>query len=134
MAQKSEIIGEYIITIDDDGSFSVDRIYKSTMKALKEIWEGNGKGEAPKNWNTQDLGRHITNELCGGNKEATIGEYTIEREANQRINVIRRYSNVIQGIRECAASIGYTFDEGLTQCQYPHKLIDFFRASKSDKK
>ena len=37
MAKKSEIIGEYIVTIDDNNSVSVSRIYKSTMAALREV-------------------------------------------------------------------------------------------------
>ena len=136
MAKKGneEIIGEFIIGIDDHGSISVNRIYKSTMKALKEIWEGNDKGEAPKDWNTQDLGRHITNELCGGIKNTTIGEYAIEREDNQRINVIRRYSVAKEGLRDCADSISFQYDNDWTTRQFGQKLIDFYLASKQDKK
>ena len=109
MAKKSEIIGEYIVTIDDNNSVSVSRIYKSTMKALTEIAESKGI-EVLKSWTTQHLGRLLLTQFCNGEKEGTIGEYTIEREANNRINVIRTYSNTMDGLREAAKVIGYTED------------------------
>ncbi len=133
MAKKSEIIGEYIITIDDNNSVSVSRIYKSTKKALTDIWEGNGKGEVPSNWTTQDLGRRILNELCGGAKEATIGEYTIEREANNRINLIRTYKVTKDGLRDCAESIGFPYEKEWTTQQFGRKLIDYFTVGKESK-
>ena len=109
MAKTSEIIGEYIVTIDDNNSVSVSRIYKSTMKALTEIAESKGI-EVLKTWTTQHLGRLLLTQYCNGEKEGTIGEYTIEREANNRINVIRTYSNTMNGLREAAKVIGYTED------------------------
>ena len=109
MAKTSEIIGEYIVTIDDNNSVSVSRIYKSTMKALTEIAESKGI-EVLKTWTTQHLGRLLLTQFCNGEKEGTIGEYTIEREANDRINVIRTYSNTMDGLREAAKVIGYTED------------------------
>ena len=109
MAKTSEIIGEYIVTIDDNNSVSVSRIYKSTMKALTEIAESKGI-EVLKSWTTQHLGRLLLTQFCNGEKEGTIGEYTIEREANNRINVIRTYSNTMDGLREAAKVIGYTED------------------------
>ena len=109
MAKKSEIIGEFIVTIDDNNSVSVSRIYKSTMKALTEIAESKGI-EVLKTWTTQHLGRLLLTQFCNGEKEGTIGEYTIEREANDRINVIRTYSNTMDGLREAAKVIGYTED------------------------
>lgn len=134
MAKKSEIIEEFIITEDDNGLFSVNRIYKSTMKALKEIWKGNGMGDVPKNWNTQDLGRHILNDICGGVREATIGEYTIERERNERINLIRNYSNARDGLKDCADSIKFRYDDGWTDRQLCATVIAFYQASQPDKK
>lgn len=134
MAKKSEIIGEFIVTIEDSESVSVSRIYKSTKKALTEIWEANGMGDVPKTWNTQDLGRHILNDICGGAKEATIGEYTLEREANQRVNVIRTYSVTKKGLTECADSIGFQYDKDWTTRQFGQKLIAFYQTLPSDKK
>ncbi|MDE7377235.1 MAG: hypothetical protein K2N16_10365 [Muribaculaceae bacterium] len=109
MAKKSEIIGEYIVTIDDNNSVSVSRIYKSTMKALTEIAESKGV-EVLKTWTTQHLGRLLLAQFCNGEKDGTIGEYTIEREDNNRINVIRTYANTMDGLREAAKAIGYAED------------------------
>ena len=109
MAKTSEIIGEYIVTIDDNNSVSVSRIYKSTMKALTEIAESKGV-EVLKTWTTQHLGRLLLAQFCNGEKDGTIGEYTIEREDNNRINVIRTYANTMDGLREAAKAIGYAED------------------------
>ena len=79
------------------------------MKALTEIAESKGI-EVLKSWTTQHLGRMLLTQFCNGEKEGTIGEYTIEREANNRINVIRTYSNTMYGLREATKVIGYTED------------------------
>lgn len=106
MAKKSEIIGEYIVTIDDNNSVSVSRIYKSTMAALREI-ASSKEIEVLKTWTPQHLGRLLLKQFCNGEKEGTIGEYTIEREDNNRINVIRTYSNTFAALEEIAEKIGY---------------------------
>lgn len=127
MAKNSEIIGEYIVTIDDNNSVSVSRIYKSTMKALTEIAESKGI-EVLKTWTTQHLGRLLLNQFCNGEKEGTIGEYTIEREANNRINVIRTYSNTMGGLIEVAKSIGYTEDpkeKGWSTQNFGRHLVNY---------
>lgn len=77
MAKKSEIIGEYIVTIHDNGSVEVSRIYKSTIKALKEIWTNARLPMPEKEWNTQEWGHQVLKALCGGEKEGTVGEYAI---------------------------------------------------------
>ena len=133
MAKKSEIIGEYIVTIDDNDSVSVSRIYKSTMKALTEIAESKGI-EVLKTWTTQHLGRLLLTQYCNGEKEGTIGEYTIEREANNRINVIRTYSNTMDGLREAAKVIGYTEDpkeEGWNTQNFGRHLVIYAQSLKT---
>lgn len=129
MTKNSEIIGEYIVTID--GDVSVSRIYKSTKKALTEIWTNAGKGEVPKTWFAHALGRHILNDLCGGARKATIGEYTLEREDNNRINVLRTYSDTMEGLRECAESIRMPYDEQWDTAQFGSELIEFFQKKKA---
>lgn len=133
MAKNSEFIGEYIVTIDDNNSVSVSRIYKSTMKALTEIAEANGI-EVLKSWTTQHLGRLLLTQFCNGEKEGTIGEYTIEREANNRINVIRTYSNTMDGLREAAKIIGYTEDpkeKGWNTQNFGHHLVIYAQSLKT---
>ena len=134
MAKKSEIIGEYIVTIDDNNSVSVSRIYKSTMKALTEIAESKGI-DVLKSWTTQHLGRLLLTQFCNGEKEGTIGEYTIEREANNRINVIRTYSNTMDGLREAAKVIGYTEDpkeKGWNTQNFGRHLVIYAQSLKTE--
>lgn len=131
MAKDSEIIGEFIVTIEDSGSVTVNRISKSTKEVLEKIWADGGMGEHPKTWNTQDLGRHILNDLCNGQKEATIGEYIIEREANNRINVLRTYSNTKKGLRECAETIGFDYHDNWDTRQLGRELIKFIKSKNS---
>lgn len=134
MAKKSEIIGEFIITIDDNNSVSVSRIYKSTMKALTEIAESKGI-EVLKTWTTQHLGRLLLTQFCSGEKEGTIGEYTIEREDNNRINVIRTYFNTIDGLREAAKVFGYTEDpkeKGWNTQNYGRHLVIYAQSLKTE--
>ena len=134
MAKKSEIIGEFIVTIDDNNSVSVSRIYKSTMKALTEIAESKGI-EVLKTWTTQHLGRLLLTQFCNGEKEGTIGEYTIEREDNNRINVIRTYSNTMDGLREAAKVIGYTDDpkeKGWNTQNFGRHLVIYAQSLKTE--
>ena len=134
MAKKSEIIGEFIVTIDDNNSVSVSRIYKSTMKALTEIAESKGI-EVLKTWTTQHLGRLLLTQFCNGEKEGTIGEYTIEREDNNRINVVRTYSNTMDGLREAAKVIGYTDDpkeKGWNTQNFGRHLVIYAQSLKTE--
>lgn len=134
MAKTSEIIGEYIVTIDDNNSVSVSRIYKSTMKALTEIAESKGI-EVLKSWTTQHLGRLLLTQFCNGEREGTIGEYTIEREANNRINVVRTYSNTMDGLREAAKVIGYTEDpkeKGWNTQNFGRHLVIYAQSLKTE--
>lgn len=127
MAKKSEFIGEYIVTIDDNNSVSVSRIYKSTMAALTEIAEANGL-KVEKTWTTQHLGRLLLSQFCNGEKEGTIGEYTIEREGNNRINVIRTYSNTMKGLTETAKIANYSEDPkemGWNTQNFGRHLVDY---------
>jgi hypothetical protein len=132
MAKNSDIIGEYIVTIDDNNSISVSRIYKSTMAALTEIAKANGVEVQPK-WNTQELGRQLLAKFCEGNREGVIGEYSLERESNNRINVIRTYSNTMNGLREAAVIAGYNEDpkeHGWNTQNYGRQLVNYIQKSK----
>lgn len=128
MAKKSTIIEEYIVTINDNDSVAVDRIYKSTKAALNEIAALNGM-EVQKSWNTQELGRQLLKQFCNGEKTGTLGEYTIEREANNRINVIRHYGNTKQGLREASKVIGFDYDDAWTTQQLGCKLVKFIESN-----
>ena len=77
------------------------------------------------------LGRNILKEYCNGEKSGTIGEYTIEREDNNRINVIRTYSNTKAGLRECSETIGFEYDDSWNTQHFGRELIKFIKSKKS---
>lgn len=131
MAKKSAIVGEYIVTVDDSKIY-VCRIYKSTMAALKEVAEANGI-DVKSTWTTQHLGRLLLTQFCNGATQGTIGEYDIQRDPNNRINVIRNYSNNLQGLREAANVAGFTpGSDALSWTQIGHAiaLVDFVNSQK----
>lgn len=127
MAKKSEIIGEYIVTIDDNNSVSVSRIYKSTKAALSEIAVANGI-EVLNTWTTQYLGRLLLSKFCEGATEGKIGEYEIQRDPNGRINVIRTYSNTMKGLGEVVIVAGFPDDpkdNNWNTQTYGRKIVNF---------
>ena len=130
MAKKSEIIGEFIVTIDDNNSVSVSRIYKSTMAALREI-ASLKEIEVLKTWTPQHLGRLLLKQFCNGEKEGAIGEYTIEREDNNRINVIRTYKVVKDGLKECAESIDFPYEKEWNTQNFGRRLVIYAQALKT---
>ncbi len=99
MAKKSVIIGEYVVTIEDTGTVSVSQIYKSTMQAMREMAALKGM-EVPSNWNNHYLGKKLLDTYCGpGAQSGVIGEYSIERQPNGYIDVIRTFSNTKASLR-----------------------------------
>lgn len=131
MAKKSAIVGEYIVTVDDSKIY-VSRIYKSTMAALKEVAEANGI-DVKSTWTTQHLGRLLLTQFCNGATAGTIGEYEIQRDPNNRINVIRTYTNSSQGLREAANVAGFTPGSDAvswTQIGHAIALVDFVNSQK----
>lgn len=122
MAKKSTTIGEFIITIDDNNSVSVSRIYRSTMEALRQIAEMKGL-EVNKSWNTQQFGKVLLDNFCGGEKTGTIGEYTIERESSGRINVLQTYKNTIDALRQCSQVCGFEYDPKWNTQTFGNKLV-----------
>lgn len=130
MAKKSAICGEFVITVNDNDSVTVNKIYKSTMAALKEVASANNFEVSPK-WNTQDLGRKLLAQFCNKAKEGTIGEYLIEREANQRINVIRTFGNTIEGLRQCADSIKFPYEKDWNTQYFGSVLVNYIENNKN---
>lgn len=122
--------GDFIIEEYANNHYEVKRLYisRNAMKALKEIWESSGKGEAPQTWTTQHLGRKILDEFCNGERTGTVGEYEIERDEQNRISVIRTYSNRMNGLRECAEFFDFTVDPKWNNLQLGARLIKHIRA------
>lgn len=121
---------DFIIEEYANNHYEVKRLYisRNAMKALIEIWESNGKGEVPKTWTTQHLGKKILDDFCNGERVGTVGEYEIERDEQNRISVIRTYSNRMEGLRECAAFFGFTVDPKWNNLQLGARLIKHIKA------
>ena len=131
MAKKSAICGEFVITINDNNSVTVNKIYKSTKAALREIAAANGFEVSP-DWTTQELGRKLLSQFCNREKNGVIGEYSIEREANQRINVIRTFGNTKEGIRQCADSINFVYEKDWNTQYFGNVLINYIENNKTE--
>lgn len=58
MAKKSAIYGEYIVSVKDDGSIEVLRIYDNVIGSLREIAESKGFEYDP-SWNTRQMGSKL---------------------------------------------------------------------------
>ena len=130
MAKKSAICGEFVITINDNNSVTVNKIYKSTKAALREIAAANDFEVSP-TWTTQDLGRKLLSRFCNGEKNGVIGEYSIEREANQRINVIRTFGNTKDGLRQCADSINFAYEKDWNTQYFGNVLVNHIEINKN---
>lgn len=131
MAKKSAICGEFVITINDNKSVTVNKIYKSTKAALREIAAANGFEVSP-DWTTQELGRKLLSQFCNREKNGVIGEYSIEREANQRINVIRTFGNTKEGLRQCADSINFVYEKDWNTQYFGNVLVDYIENNKTE--
>ena len=130
MAKKSVIIGEYVVTIEDTGTVSVSQIYKSTMQAMREMAALKGM-EVPSNWNNHYLGKKLLDTYCGpGAQSGVIGEYSIERQPNGHIDVIRTFSNTKASLRLISDLIGYKYENKWDTRTLGNKLVEYVEANK----
>ncbi len=58
MAKKSAIAGEYIVSVLDNGSIEVYRVYDNVIGALREIAKKENF-EYDANWNTRQFGSKL---------------------------------------------------------------------------
>lgn len=134
MAKKSAIIGEFVLTINDNDSVAVNLIPDSTRKELKEIAKQN-KITYDDKLTTHQLGALIFKELGKpGENTLSIGEYEIEKEKGGRINVLKTYSNTKEGLRIIAEKAGFDKDdkkEGWNTQQFGRKLMSFIENGSS---
>ena len=130
MAKKSVIIGEYVVTIEDTGTVSVSQIYKSTMQAMREMAALKGM-EVPSNWNNHYLGKKLLDTYCGPEAQSgVIGEYSIERQPNGHIDVIRTFSNTKASLRLISDLIGYKYENKWDTRTLGNKLVEYVEANK----
>ena len=128
MAKKSAITGEYIITVEDNGSIRVCRIFDNVIASLREICQKEGMEVDPK-WNTQHLGREVIKRFGDGTM-AEVGEYVVTRRPSGSIETYRTYGNTLGALREIAAKIGFEIDPKWNTQSTGRKLVDFINASK----
>lgn len=123
MAKKSAIYGEYIVSVKDDGSIEVLRIYDNVIGSLREIAESKGFEYEP-SWNTQQFGAKIIKEFGEGN-EAHVDNYMIVKKDNGHIDTYRTYGNTMEALRNISSVVGFEFDSKWNTRQMGSKLIDF---------
>lgn len=128
MAKKSAITGEYIITVEDNNSIRVCRIFDNVIASLREICQKEGMEVDPK-WNTQQLGREVIKRFGDGTM-AEVGEYVVTRRPSGSIETYRTYGNTLGALREIAAKIGFEIDPKWNTQSTERKLVDFINASK----
>lgn len=126
MAKKFAVSKDYIISVEDDGSIQVHRIYANVMDSLREIAKSIGFELDPK-WNTRTAGRKIL-ECLGEESQAECGEYVIVRRAQDTIDTYRTYTNKKGALREVAEKVGFEFDPKWATRQFGSKLVDFLNS------
>ena len=125
MAKKSEIIGEYILTINDDNSVNVSMIPDNTKDELRKIAEKNNIAYDDK-LTTHQLGALILKELGKpGENTLIFGEYEIEKEPGGRINLLKSYGNTKEGLRQISEQIGFEYNKEWNTQQFGRNLMNF---------
>lgn len=102
-AKKSVIAGEYILSVLNNGSIEVYRIYDNVKGALREIAEREGFEYDP-NWNTRQFGSKLIDFLNGNVSSKTKATATENNEADDD-NVNR------DKLKQYVSNLQYHFDE-----------------------
>ena len=102
-AKKSVIAGEYILSVLNNGSIEVYRIYDNVKSALREIAEREGFEYDP-NWNTRQFGSKLIDFLNGNVSSKTKATATENNEADDD-NVNR------DKLKQYVSNLQYHFDE-----------------------
>lgn len=102
-AKKSAIAGEYILSVLNNGSIEVYRIYDNVKGALREIAEKEGFEYDP-NWNTRQFGSKLIDFLNGNVSNKTKATATENNEADDD-NVNR------DKLKQYVSNLQYHFDE-----------------------
>ena len=102
-AKKSVIAGEYILSVLNNGSIEVYRIYDNVKGALREIAKREGFEYDP-NWNTRQFGSKLIDFLNGNVSSKTKATATENNEADDD-NVNR------DKLKQYVSNLQYHFDE-----------------------
>ena len=125
MANKSAILGEYIITQEDNGSIRVCQIFDNVKDSLREASKSVGFKFDP-NWNTRQFGKNLVNEYGDGSgKTANVDEYTIVIRDSGSVETYRVHGNTIAALRKIASENEFKTDNNWNTRTLGSKLIDF---------
>lgn len=122
-AKKCAISGEYVITVETEGSIEVSRIYDNVLGSLLEIAEAKGI-EFDHDWTTRQFGKKIVDNL-GDGESAEVGDLTVARDADGAIWVLRVCDNAKGALREVAQGVGFDYDPAWNTRQLGNKLVGF---------
>lgn len=123
MAKKTATFGEYIVSVEDNGSIRVCKIYDNVKNSLRECAETRDFKYNPE-WTTRQFGAKLIKEF-GSDNMAEIGEYTIVQRDNGSIETFRIYDNTKGALREIAEKIGLEYDPEWTTRQFGAKLSKY---------
>lgn len=125
MAKRSEIIGEYILTINDNNSVNVSFVPDNTKKELLGICESKGI-PASAELTTHQIGNLLFKELGKrGDKELVFDEYEIKKDDNGRINVLKSFANTKEGLRIISEKVGFNYDKAWDTQHFGRQLLNF---------
>ena len=128
MAKRSEIIGEYILTINDNNSVNVSFVPDNTKKELLAICEAKGITPSP-GLTTHQLGNLLFKELGKrGDKELVFDEYEIKKDENGRINVLKSFANTKEGLRIISEKVGFKYDKAWDTQHFGRQLLNFIES------
>lgn len=127
-SKASAIFGEYIINVKQDDKVEVFRIYDNVRESLRECAEAVGFKYDP-NWNTRVFGRTMLR-AYGGDKQATVGNFTIVEQASGSIETYRTYGDIKGALGEIAAKAGFTLDPALDVTTAGTRLVEFINSNK----
>ncbi|MDO4251392.1 MAG: hypothetical protein Q4C68_07760 [Moraxella sp.] len=122
MSVKSAVVGEYMISRDQNGSISVLRKFDNVIASLRAIADEVGF-DYDENWTTRQFGNKIIKEY-GSHGIAQIGEYGIQVLETGSIESFKIYDNTKGALREISHAIGFDYDENWNTRQFGSKLID----------
>lgn len=128
-AKKHAVSGEYVITVEPDGSIRVCRICYDTLDTLRKIADAGGI-TFDQGWDIGQLGGKIVADL-GDGETAETQEYTVTSHGAD-IKTWRVCDNAKEALRQVAVEAGFDFDNGWNTREFGNKLIDFINSPQTD--
>lgn len=129
-AKKRAISGEYVISVEPDGSIRVCRTCDDALDTLRKIAEAGGVA-FDQSWDIGQLGSKIVADL-GDGETAEAGEYTVTSHGQGDVRAYRVCDNAKEALRQVAGEVGFEFDNGWNTREFGNKLIDFINPPQAD--